>query len=295
MHYNIPMTVEVRVKQSQAPKPFLKWVGGKGRLLDQLLPYFAEARKDEGKYFEPFFGGGAVFFALSPVSGRINDVNKALMSAYSNIKTSVDSVIEQLKVLEEEYVALDADARQEYFYERRKEYNQEPHDTVRKTALLIFLNKTCFNGLYRENRKGEFNVPHGRYANPTICDETTLRATSKALQYVDISSGSFEDSVAEAKAGDFVYFDPPYHPLNPTSSFTSYSVDDFSADDQRKLKEVFDDLTKRGVKVALSNSDCEFINELYKEYRIEKVWAGRSINSVGSKRGKITEVLVLNW
>lgn len=289
------MTVEVRVKQSQAPKPFLKWVGGKGRLLDQLLPYFAEARKDEGKYFEPFFGGGAVFFALSPVSGRINDVNKALMSAYSNIKTSVDSVIEQLKVLEEEYVALDADARQEYFYERRKEYNQEPHDTVRKTALLIFLNKTCFNGLYRENRKGEFNVPHGRYANPTICDETTLRATSKALQYVDISSGSFEDSVAEAKAGDFVYFDPPYHPLNPTSSFTSYSVDDFSADDQRKLKEVFDDLTKRGVKVALSNSDCEFINELYKEYRIEKVWAGRSINSVGSKRGKITEVLVLNW
>lgn len=289
------MTVEVRVKQSQAPKPFLKWVGGKGRLLDQLLPYFAEARKDEGKYFEPFFGGGAVFFALSPVSGRINDVNKALMSAYSNIKTSVDSVIEQLKVLEEEYVALDADARQEYFYERRKEYNQEPHDTVRKTALLIFLNKTCFNGLYRENRKGEFNVPHGRYANPTICDKTTLRATSKALQYVDISSGSFEDSVAEAKAGDFVYFDPPYHPLNPTSSFTSYSVDDFSADDQCKLKEVFDDLTKRGVKVALSNSDCEFINELYKEYRIEKVWAGRSINSVGSKRGKITEVLVLNW
>lgn len=289
------MTVEVRVQQGQASKPFLKWVGGKGRLLDQLLPYFAEARKDEGRYFEPFFGGGAVFFALSPVSGRINDINKALMSAYSNVKTSVDSVIEQLKVLEGEYISLDADARQEYFYERRREYNQEPHDTIRKTALLIFLNKTCFNGLYRENRKGEFNVPHGRYANPTICDDTTLRATSKTLLYVDISSDSFENSVVDAKEGDFVYFDPPYYPLNPTSSFTSYSVDDFSIDDQRKLKAVFDDLTGRGVKVALSNSDCDFINELYKEYRIEKVWAGRSINSVGSKRGKITEVLVLNW
>lgn len=289
------MTVEVRAQQSQAPKPFLKWVGGKGRLLDQLLPYFAEARKDEGKYFEPFFGGGAVFFALSPVSGQINDVNKALMSAYSNIKSDVDSVIEQLKVLESDYLALDAGARQEYFYERRNEYNQEPHDTIRKTSLLIFLNKTCFNGLYRENRKGGFNVPHGRYAKPTICDETTLRATSEALRYVDISSGSFEDAVTDAKEGDFVYFDPPYHPLNPTSSFTSYSVDDFSADDQRKLKAVYDDLTKRGVRVALSNSDCEFINDLYKEYRIEKVWAGRSINSVGSKRGKITEVLVLNW
>ena len=289
------MTVDVRVKEKQAPKPFLKWVGGKGRLLDQLLPYFSEARKDEGKYFEPFFGGGAVFFALSPVSGQINDVNKALMSAYSNIKSDVDSVIEQLKVLESDYLALDAGARQEYFYERRNEYNQEPHDTIRKTSLLIFLNKTCFNGLYRENRKGGFNVPHGRYAKPTICDETTLRATSEALRYVDISSGSFEDAVADAKEGDFVYFDPPYHPLNPTSSFTSYSVDDFSADDQRKLKAVYDDLTKRGVRVALSNSDCEFINDLYKEYRIEKVWAGRSINSVGSKRGKITEVLVLNW
>lgn len=289
------MAVDVRVQQRQAPKPFLKWVGGKGRLLDQLLAHFTEARQDEGKYFEPFFGGGAAFFALAPVSGQINDVNKALMAAYQNVKTGVDAVVQQLMLLEQEYLTLTAEERQEYFYDRRKEYNQEPHDTVRKTALLIFLNKTCFNGLYRENRKGEFNVPHGRYANPTICDEATLRATSKALKHVEISSGSFEEAVVDAKEGDFVYFDPPYYPLNPTSSFTSYSVDDFSADDQRKLKAVFDDLTQRGVRVALSNSDCAFINELYQEYRIEKVWAGRSINSVGSKRGKITEVLVLNW
>jgi len=284
-----------RVAKKQTPKPFLKWVGGKGQLLDQLLPYFSIARQDEGAYFEPFFGGGAAFFALSPVTGQINDVNKALMGAYTNVRDVVDDVVDLLRVLEAEYLALGADARQEYFYDRRKEYNSEQHDTVRKTALLIFLNKTCFNGLYRENRKGEFNVPHGRYANPTICDETTLRVTSKALKHVKISSGSFADAVKDAKAGDFVYFDPPYHPLNPTSSFTSYSVDDFSEDDQRHLKEVVDNLTKRGVKVALSNSDSQFINELYKDYRIEKVLAGRSINSIASKRGKITEVLVLNY
>ena len=289
----LDMATQNRVNQKRAPKPFLKWVGGKGQLLEQLLLLFPSPH--EGAYFEPFFGGGAAFFALAPVTGQINDVNKALMAAYTNVRDSIEAVIDQLRELESEYLALDADSRQEYFYERRSEYNQEYYATVRKTTLLIFLNKTCFNGLYRENRKGEFNVPHGRYANPTICDEATLRATSGALKYVKITSGSFEDAVKDAKEGDFVYFDPPYHPLNPTSSFTSYSVDDFTADDQRKLKGVFDDLTKRGVKVALSNSDSEFINELYAEYRIEKVLAGRSINSVGSKRGKITEVLVLNY
>jgi len=287
------MGSQARVSRKQAPKPFLKWVGGKGQLLDQLLPLFPSSL--EGAYFEPFFGGGAAFFAMAPVTGQINDINKALMAAYINVRDAVDEVIEQVRELESEYLALDAEGRQTYFYDRRTEYNQEHYSTIRKTAHLIFLNKTCFNGLYRENRKGNFNVPHGRYANPTICDEVTLRATSGALKYVKITSGSFEDAVRDAKEGDFVYFDPPYHPLNPTSNFTSYSVDDFTEEDQRKLKDVFDDLTKRGVKVALSNSDSEFINELYAEYRIVKVLAGRSINSVGSKRGKITEVLVLNY
>lgn len=284
---------KARVAKKQKPKPFLKWVGGKGQLLDQLLPLFPQGH--EGAYFEPFFGGGAAFFALSPVVGQINDVNKALMSAYTNVRDNVEKVIEILRELENDYLLLDADARQAFYYDRRTEYNHEPYDTIRKTALLIFLNKTCFNGLYRENRKGEFNVPHGRYSNPTICDKNTLRATSGALRYVKISSSSFEEAVVDAKAGDFVYFDPPYHPLNPTSSFTSYSVDDFSEDDQRHLKAVVDNLTKRGVKVALSNSDSQFINELYKDYRIEKVLASRSINSIASKRGKITEVLVLNY
>ncbi len=284
---------KARIAKKQKPKPFLKWVGGKGQLLDQLLPLFPQGH--EGAYFEPFFGGGAAFFALSPVVGQINDVNKALMSAYTNVRDNVEKVIEILRELENDYLLLDAEARQAFYYDRRTEYNHEPYDTIRKTALLIFLNKTCFNGLYRENRKGEFNVPHGRYSNPTICDKNTLRATSGALRYVKISSSSFEEAVVDAKAGDFVYFDPPYHPLNPTSSFTSYSVDDFSEDDQRHLKAVVDNLTKRGVKVALSNSDSQFINELYKDYRIEKVLASRSINSIASKRGKITEVLVLNY
>lgn len=287
------MAIKSTVRQKQASKPFLKWVGGKGQLLDQLLPLFPSPH--EGAYYEPFFGGGAAFFALAPVIGQINDVNKALMSAYTNVRDSIDKVIEELKNIEAEYSVLDPDNRQSYYYDRRAEYNQEPHDTIRKTSLLIFLNKTCFNGLYRENRKGEFNVPHGRYSNPTICDERNLRATSVALKHVKISSVSFEKAVAGAKAGDFVYFDPPYHPLNPTSSFTSYSVDDFTVKDQEKLKQLVDDLTKKGVKVALSNSDSDFINELYKDYRIEKIFASRSINAIGNKRGKITEVLVLNY
>lgn len=287
------MELQKTTKRTQQPKPFLKWVGGKGKLLDQLKPLFPDT--NEGAYFEPFFGGGAAFFALAPVTGQINDVNKSLMSTYKNVKNKVNELIKELKDLETSYLSRGADERKLFFYERRNEYNQEPYHSIRKSALLIFLNKTCFNGLYRENRKGEFNVPHGRYGNPNICDEEVLRATSKALRYVKISSKSFEEAVIDAKEGDFVYFDPPYHPLTATSSFTSYSVDDFNADDQRKLKAVFDDLTKRGVKVALSNSDSDFINELYKDYRIEKVLAGRSINAVGTKRGNITEVLILNY
>jgi len=273
-------------------KPFLKWVGGKGRLLDQLLPLFPKTFE---AYYEPFFGGGAVFFELAPVTGQINDINKALMSAYINVRDNVYELVASLKEIESEYLSLDEEDRQAYYYERREEYNNEQFNTIRKTTLLIFLNKTCFNGLYRENRKGNFNVPFGRYANPTICDEDNLRATSKVLKYVVVSTGSFEDAVAKAQAGDFVYFDPPYFPLNPTSSFTSYSIDDFLEDDQRKLKAIFDKLTKKGVKVALSNSDTPFIRELYKNYRQEKVMAGRAINSAGSKRGKISELVVMNY
>jgi DNA adenine methylase len=281
-----------RVIQSQKPKPFLKWVGGKSRLLDRLLPIFPDSFE---AYFEPFFGGGAAFFALAPVTGQINDINKALMGAYSNVKKHVGQVIDALQVLSDEYLPLSSEDQQIFYYVRRDEYNQESRATIRKTALLIFLNKTCFNGLYRENRKGEFNVPFGKRDKPTICDEGTLRATSKALKYVKISSGSFVDAVVNAKKDDFIYFDPPYYPLNSTSSFTSYSANGFLADDQIKLKELVDDLTVRGVKVALSNSDTPFIRDLYKNYRHEFLTVNRGISAMSSKRGKVSEIVVLNY
>lgn len=288
--YNKTKMTRTRVKSE--PKPFLKWVGGKGRLLDQLLPLFPDTFE---AYYEPFFGGGAAFFALAPVTGQINDVNKALMGSYVNVRDNTEKVIKSLKILEEEYRALSDDDRQTYYYERRTEYNSINPSSIRKTVLLIFLNKTCFNGLYRENRKGDFNVPCGKYANPTICDEDTLRAVSKMLQYVTITSMTYAEAVKNAKSGDFVYLDPPYYPLNPTSSFTSYSVDGFTEQNQRQLKELFDDLTKRGVKAVLSNSDTPFIRELYKGYRQEFILAGRAINAVGAKRGKISEIVVLNY
>lgn len=274
------------------PKPFLKWVGGKRQLLPQLDKYFPMAFES---YFEPFLGGGAVYFHLAPVTGYINDINKALASSYKNIRNDVNSLIPILEEIEQEYLPLDEDPRKEYYYERRAEYNLEAPDTLRKTALLIFLNRTCFNGLYRENKSGGFNVPFGRQKNPTICDKQNLYSVSKALKYVKVLSGSYENAVKTAKKGDFIYLDPPYDPLNTTSSFTSYSVDDFTKDDQRRLKEVIDELTTRGCYVALSNSDTPFMRELYKDYRQETLSASRSINANAKGRGKITELLVLNY
>jgi len=274
------------------PKPFLKWVGGKRQLIPQFDKYFPKTFES---YFEPFFGGGAMFFHLAPVTGYINDINKALSNSYKNIKNHVNPLIVILKHIELEYFSLSEDEQKEYFYARRAEYNVESPESLRKTALLIFLNKTCFNGLYRENRKGEFNVPFGKHRHPTICDETNLKDVSKALKYVKILSGSYEKALKTAKEGDFVYLDPPYDPVNATSSFTSYSIDDFNKDDQRKLKVVFDELTERGCIVALSNSDTPFMRDLYKDYRQETLLASRFINSKGNGRGKVTELLVLNY
>lgn len=274
------------------PKPFLKWVGGKRQLIPQLDSYLPKTFES---YFEPFFGGGAMYFHLAPVTGYINDINKSLTGAYSDVRDNIEDLLESLKLIELEYFKLDEDGQKEFYYDRRAEYNKEPFNTIRKSTLLIFLNRTCFNGLYRENRKGEFNVPHGRAKNPTICDEDNLRNVSKALKYVKILNGSYTEALKTAKAGDFVYLDPPYDPVNPTSSFTSYSIDDFGKDDQRLLKTVFDELTSRGCFVALSNSDTPFMRELYKDYRQETLLASRSINAKGTGRGKVTELLVLNY
>lgn len=275
-----------------AAKPFLKWVGGKGRLVPQLRQYYPVSFKN---YFEPFFGGGAVFFDLTfSNKAYINDINDTLIEAYIHIREDVEALIRKLEILQDEYRSLTDDERQEFYYQQREKFNNLTPG-ITKTTLLIFLNKTCFNGLYRENKKGKFNVPFGRYANPSICNKENLRAISKKLQTTTITSKPYREAVKEAKAGDFVYLDPPYHPLNATSSFTAYHEGDFTAENQKELRDLFVELDKRGCYVMLSNSASDYIRELYKDYGQESVLAARSINSNATKRGKISELVVLNY
>ena len=273
-------------------KPFLKWVGGKGQLLTQLEGLFP---KKYNSYFEPFIGGGAVFFSINPKKAHINDINKTLVQTYIHIKDDVENLIKSLKKLEKDFLTKDIEARKDFYYSTREKYNSLSHEDFKKSLYFLFFNKTAFNGVYRENSKGGFNVPIGSYKNPKIVDEENLRAVSKILSNTKITSGSFVDAVKNAKAGDFVYFDPPYHPLSETSSFTSYSKDSFSKDDQVKLRDLFVELDKRGVYVMLSNSSAPFIQEIYSGYKQIPVYANRMINSKSDKRGKISEVVIVNY
>lgn len=287
------MKVEAKVTKSVPARPFLKWVGGKGRLVPQLAQYFPE-KYDE--YYEPFVGGGAVYFSLNSKISHINDLNKVLIGLYKIIRDEPDSLIAELTILQSEYLNCKSlDKKKEYFLKKRNLFNSIETVTLEKTALLIFLNKTCFNGMYRENSKGEFNIPFGKHETPTICDVSNILNVSKTLRHTSITSKSYEKAVAKAKVGDFVYFDPPYHPINATSSFTSYHADGFNEEDQKKLCELFGELAKRGCKVMLSNSDTPLINEIYKKYNIHKIYAARNINANGEKRGKITEVVITNY
>jgi len=270
--------------QSQVlPRPFLKWAGGKSRLIPQYLPYFP---KKFTNYYEPFLGGGAVFFHLQPKSAVLTDINADLINTYCCVRDRVEELIAYLK-------KHDARHDKDYYYEVRS----YPQGTdIERAARLIYLNKTCFNGLYRENSKGEFNVPMGKYKNPVICNADLLRAVSVVLKSATIEKRHFEDVLNYAKSvEDFVYFDPPYFPINSTSYFTSYSRDSFNEDAQVRLKEVFAQLASQGVKVLLSNSDCEFIRELYSEFKIKPISASRSINSNAKNRGKIREVLISSF
>lgn len=273
-------------------KPFIKWVGGKGQLLKQLE---ALMPKQYNNYFEPFVGGGAVFFEISPKKSHINDINKTLIATYGYIKDDVDTLITKLAKLEKKYLAQDTENRKEFYYSIREKYNSLSHEDFERSLYFLFLNKTAFNGLYRENSSGGFNVPIGSYKNPTIANGDNLRRVSKSLVNTKITNGSFVDAVKNAKAGDFVYFDPPYHPLSETSSFTSYSKDDFSADDQIKLRDLFVELDKKGVHLMLSNSSAPFIQEIYEGYNQVPVYANRMINSKSDKRGKIPEVVITNY
>lgn len=264
------------------PRPFLKWAGGKSKLIQQYSPYFPQEFKN---YYEPFLGGGAVFFNLLPSSAILTDINPDLINTYLVVQNHVDDLI----VLLQEHQARHC---KEYYYQvRDRTYTSQ----VEKAARLIYLNKTCFNGLYRENRSGKFNVPIGRYKNPNICPADLLRCASNNLKYSQIEVRSF-DAVLEYAIGrdDFVYFDPPYHPLSYTSNFTSYSRYAFGENEQIKLRDTFAQLAKRGVKVMLSNSDCPFIRDIYSGFKIYSISADRSINSNASKRGKILEVVILS-
>jgi len=281
---------------AEKPKPFVKWVGGKRQLLAQfrLMDLYPPDKFDisSGRYFEPFAGGGAVFFDLLPEKAFLSDLNNELVITYNVIKNNVDDLIKSLKKHK-----LD----KEYFMKMRAKDPKKLSDLA-VASRFIYLNRTCFNGMYRVNSKGGFNVPFGKYTNPLICDEKNLVKASIALQNVEIVKQDYKEVLKQARKGDFVYFDPPYYPINKTSYFTSYTKESFLEKEQKELRDVFVKLTKKGCFVMLSNSDTPFINKIYskikikgKLIRINKVYAGRMINSKASRRGKISEVLVTNY
>ena len=277
---------------AEKPKPFVKWVGGKRQLLAQFrrMNLYPPENFDpkNSKYFEPFVGGGAVFFDLLPEEGFLSDLNKELVITYNVIKNDLEKLIVSLKKHKTD---------KDYFLEVRAQDPSKLSD-VAVASRFIFLNRTCFNGMYRVNSKGGFNVPFGKYTNPLICDEDNLRKVSKALYNIDIKHQDYKEVLKKAKKGDFVYFDPPYYPVSKTASFTSYTAETFLEKEQTELRDTLVELNKRGCFVMLSNSDTPFINKIYsgiKGVRINKVQAGRAINSNGSGRGKITEVLITNY
>jgi len=273
-------------KLKEETYPIVKWVGGKRQLMFELLKNMP---KSYNRYFEPFIGGGALFFELQPDNAYISDSNEELINLYLVVQNNVEKLIDDLYRHE---------VTKEYFLKLRNLDRTSRYSRlsdVERASRFIYLNRTCFNGLYRVNSKGEFNVPFGNYKNPRICDERNLRNCSELLQKTEIKCADFSEVLNQAQKGDFVYFDPPYVPLNETSSFTSYTKDGFDIDMQFKLREVCDELNDKGVMFMLSNSDTKFVNELYADYEIKKVFASRAVNANANGRGKITEVLVRNY
>ncbi|MCW8895648.1 DNA adenine methylase [Sulfurimonas sp.] len=285
------MTVAINQTNFTKYQPFVKWVGGKRGLLSQIIPLIP---KEFNNYFEPFVGGGALFFELYSLgllkdkNVYLFDINTELINTYNVVKNNPTELIKNLKEFKAKH-------SKEFYYDvrawDREEGFSKRGDTLRATRF-IYLNKTCFNGLYRVNSKGYYNVPIGSYKNPNICDELVIYNASEALQKATILNASYKDVILHVKKNDFVYFDPPYYPLTPTSSFTSYSEFNFLDKEQIELFEVFKKLNKKDVFVVHSNSDTEFIKNLYGEFHIEEIQANRFINSKSSGRGKISEILV---
>jgi len=294
----------VTATMTRRAKPFLKWAGGKTQLLAEIerrLP--AELRDGQiDTYFELFVGGGAVFFYIAQKYECIEhfylfDINEDLGNCYNAIKDDVDLLIEQLEILEQKFLKKNESAQKEFYYRVRKEFNRD-----RASAKLIFLNKTCYNGLYRVNRKGEFNVPFGHYKKPRICDAKNLLNVSELLHKADIICGDFEESASNIHDNSFVYFDPPYRPISRTASFTSYAKEDFDEEAQIRLAEFCRQIDAKGAKFLLSNSDPknedpsdQFFDREYAGFGIETVRASRMINCKASRRGQINELIVTNY
>lgn len=269
-----------RAKEQGGTLPFLKWAGGKRKLISQYEPFFPSRI---ARYFEPFLGGGAVFFHLAPKTAFLSDSNDALVALYRVVKDDVDRLIAKLKEHKNE----------EAYYYRVRALSPDTLSPVERAARFVYLNKTCYNGLYRVNSKNEFNVPFGKYKKPRICDEERLRSASALLANATLTVSDFADAVEPAKKGDFVYFDPPYAPLTKTANFTSYTDKGFGEEEQVRLAETVARLAKKNVSVMVSNSDTPRIRDLYRAFRIVEVQAARAINSKGNGRGKVTELLVI--
>jgi len=289
-------------------KPFIKWVGGKTQLIESIEKALPEnfATLNNVTYIEPFVGGGAVLFWIlqqypNITKAIINDINPDLTTAYKTIKDTPFELVQFLQTIQDEYLPLKEEKRKEYYLNKRERFNTKKLDSVENTALFIFLNRTCFNGLYRVNSKGLFNVPFGQYANPKICDKQTIFADSEILQKVEILTGDFEETLKFASINSFFYFDPPYKPLSETSSFNSYTKESFNDFEQIRLSDFCKKVDLLGHNFILSNSDVkgknpndDFFDNLYEQFTIKRVFATRMVNANAEKSGKLTELLITN-
>ena len=297
---------------SEKIRPFVKWAGGKGSLIPQLnkfYPYELKNGKIE-RYIEPFVGGGAVLIDILQKykiqEAYAFDINIDLINSYNVIKNNVEELVINLKQKETEYLQLGQEERKNYFYNIRDEYNnytlEENEQNIQRAAQFIYLNRTCFNGLYRVNKSGKFNVPIGSHKNPTICDEENLKNLSELLQNVQFQHGDYRKSMGYVTENTFIYFDPPYRPLNVTSGFTSYTKEDFNDDNQIELATFYKELNERNAKLMLSNSNPKntnkedtFFDNIYQGFNIDEMYASRMINANAKGRGKISEILVTNY
>lgn len=297
--------------EEKSVKPFLKWAGGKGQLLKEIESYYPFDEYHITKYAEPFVGGGAVLFdVLSKYNldaVYISDINAELINTYRIIRDDIDALVEMLYAMQNDFIPLDSEGRKAYYKQKRERFNDlkvngNGSTNIEKASLMIFLNKTCFNGLFRVNKKGMFNVPIGAYKNPLICDESNLRAVSEKLQRVTIVCGDYRESAEFIDENTFVYFDPPYRPITNTASFTAYTENVFNDKEQIELAGFVDDMHKKGAKIVISNSDPknsnqedDFFDKIYSAHKVRRVEATRMINCNSEARGKIKELLISNF